>query len=156
MEHFKFISVLDSCWIKEGQIQCADMSSQMDLAKAIFALLDLCSSCVHLCTQVSGTEWEPWLEDCDGNGSSRRDRAQFVATQMILPTASGLTGCTVLGYYQHLLQKASEYVAESADQSKTSRSFTAPLLLISDPSPNSTVSDAPLYPSGLLSQSLFR
>ncbi|KAM4597420.1 uncharacterized protein ddias isoform 2-T2 [Fundulus diaphanus] len=104
--------------------------------------------------KVSGTEREPWLEHPDGNESGRRERAQFVATQMILPTASGLTGCTVLSYFQRLLQKASEYVAESVDCSKAFRPLTAPLLLIAGPSPNSSVRDVSPYPSGLLSHSL--
>ncbi|MEQ2175047.1 hypothetical protein GOODEAATRI_014225 [Goodea atripinnis] len=106
--------------------------------------------------KVSRTEREPWLEDPDGNESSRRERAQFVASQMILPTASGLTGCTVHSYYQRLLQKASEHVAESSDPSKTFRPLASPLLLISGPSPNSTFSDVTLFPFGLLSQSILR
>ncbi|KAK5624205.1 hypothetical protein CRENBAI_000023 [Crenichthys baileyi] len=106
--------------------------------------------------KVSRTEREPWLEDPDGNESSRRERAQFVASQMILPTASGLTGCTVLSYYQRLLQKASQHVAESSDPSKTFRPLASPLLLISGPSPNSTFSDVTLFPFGLLSQSTLR
>ncbi|KAM4743841.1 uncharacterized protein ddias isoform 2-T2 [Anableps anableps] len=104
--------------------------------------------------KLSGTEREPWLEDPDGNESSRGERAQFVASQMILPTASGPTGCTVLSYYQRLLQKASEFVAESGDPSKTFRPFGAPLLLKSGPSPSSTFSDVTLCPSAFLSQSL--
>ncbi|XP_012723457.2 uncharacterized protein ddias [Fundulus heteroclitus] len=104
--------------------------------------------------KVSGTEREPWLEHPDGNESGRRERAQFVATQMILPTASGPTGCTVLSYFQRLLQKASEHVAESVDCSKAFRPLTAPLLLIAGPSPKSSARDVSPYPSGLLSHSL--
>ncbi|XP_023187478.1 DNA damage-induced apoptosis suppressor protein isoform X2 [Xiphophorus maculatus] len=103
--------------------------------------------------KVSGREPEPWLEEPDGSESGRGGRAQFVASQMILPPATGLTGCTVLSYYQRLLQRASEYVAESADPGRPS---AAPLLMISGRSPSSTLSDVSLYPSGHLSQALLR
>ncbi|XP_054892760.1 uncharacterized protein ddias isoform X2 [Poeciliopsis prolifica] len=99
--------------------------------------------------KVSGTEREPWLEENDGTESGRGGRAQFVASQMILPPGSGLTGCTVLSYYQRLLQRA----AESADPGRQS---AAPLLLTSGPSPSSTLRNVTLYSSGHLSQALLR
>ncbi|XP_038158185.1 DNA damage-induced apoptosis suppressor protein [Cyprinodon tularosa] len=101
--------------------------------------------------KLSGTEREPWLKDPDGNQSSSRERTQFVASQMILPTASGPTGCTVLRYYQRLLQKVCESAAESAHPSQTFKPFAAPLLLTS---PNSTFDDITLHHSSLLSQAL--
>lgn len=73
--------------------------------------------------------------------------AQFVASQMILPKASGLSGCTVLSYYQILLQKASDYEEGSADPA-------APLVL--DPGTSGSFSNAPLWASALLSQSQLR
>ncbi|XP_014846777.1 PREDICTED: DNA damage-induced apoptosis suppressor protein [Poecilia mexicana] len=100
--------------------------------------------------KVSRTEREPWLEEPDGSETGRGERAQFVASQMILPPASGLTGCTVLSYYQRLLQRASEHVADP------SRPSSAPLLLISGPSLSSTLSGVTLCPSGHLSQALLR
>lgn len=81
------------------------------------------------------------------NGSSSKDRVQFVASQMILPKAPGLAGCTVIRYYQSLLQKVSEY------EGKTTRLPEATLLLIPDHSPTSSSINVTLSASGLLSPS---
>ncbi|XP_013880484.1 DNA damage-induced apoptosis suppressor protein [Austrofundulus limnaeus] len=97
--------------------------------------------------KLTGTESGPWFGGPDSNDPSSRETAQFVASQMILPKASGLSGCTVLSYYQALLQKASEYEEGSADPA-------APLLL--DPGTSSSFSTAPPWASGLLSQSQLR
>uniref|UniRef100_A0A1A7WHY0 Chromosome 11 open reading frame 82 n=1 Tax=Iconisemion striatum TaxID=60296 RepID=A0A1A7WHY0_9TELE len=89
--------------------------------------------------KLTRTENGPWFGNPASNGSSSRESTQFVASQMILPKAAGLTGCTVLSYYQILLQKASE--DGSADPSS---------LLLLSPSPRCSTS---LQASGL-SQSL--
>ncbi|XP_017274262.1 uncharacterized protein ddias [Kryptolebias marmoratus] len=93
--------------------------------------------------KLTGTSGS-WFGDPGPNGSSSRETTQFVASQMILPKAVGLGGCTVLSYYQILLQKASEYEEGSADPA-------APLLLV--PATSSSFSNASLCASGLLCQS---
>ncbi|XP_072236414.1 uncharacterized protein ddias [Leuresthes tenuis] len=106
--------------------------------------------------KLSRTETGPWLEGPASHGSGSRETAQFVASQMILPIGTGLAGCTVLSYYQSLLQKASEDQVGSADPSKNPR-FPAPiLLLIPDHSPTSSYNNSTLCASGLISHSLLR
>uniref|UniRef100_A0A1A8J0F5 Chromosome 11 open reading frame 82 n=1 Tax=Nothobranchius kuhntae TaxID=321403 RepID=A0A1A8J0F5_NOTKU len=80
-----------------------------------------------------------WFGDPGSNGSRSGESTQLVASQMILPKAMGSTGCTVLSYYQILLQKASE--DGSADPAS---------LLLLNPSPRCNTT---LQASGL-SQSL--
>lgn len=84
------------------------------------------------------------------NGSSSKNTVQFIASQMILPKATGLEGCTVVSYYRILLQKAAERELGS------SRPPAANLLLIPRLSPAGSFSNASLCASGLLSQSLQR
>ncbi|GLD58292.1 uncharacterized protein AKAME5_001042400, partial [Lates japonicus] len=87
------------------------------------------------------------------NGSSSKDTVQFIASQMILPNAAGLRGCTVVSYYRILLQRAAEYEQGSTDPSKSSRPPETTLLLIPHCSSGSSFSNATLSASGLLSQS---
>ncbi|XP_061591028.1 DNA damage-induced apoptosis suppressor protein [Cololabis saira] len=81
---------------------------------------------------------------------------QFVASQMILPTARGLTGCTVVSYYQTLLQKASEDEAGSADPSKSSRLPGTTLQHIPGHSPTCSFSTSAPCGWSPLSQPLLR
>ncbi|XP_008287103.1 uncharacterized protein ddias [Stegastes partitus] len=104
--------------------------------------------------KASEAESGPWFGGSFPNGFSSTD--QFVASQMILPKATGLAGCTVVSYYRSLLQKVSEYEGGSGDSSKTCRLPAAALLLISDHSPTSSFNNVTLSASGLLSPSLQR
>ncbi|XP_070762520.1 uncharacterized protein ddias [Enoplosus armatus] len=106
--------------------------------------------------KVTETDSRPWLGGPVGNSSSSKDTVQFIASQMILPKATGLEGCTVVSYYRILLQKAAEYELGSTDPSKTSRPPATTLLLIPCHSPASSFNNATLSASGLLSQSLKR
>ncbi|XP_044054872.1 uncharacterized protein ddias isoform X2 [Siniperca chuatsi] len=113
----------------------------------------------HSCkwfAEVTETERGPWLGGPVANCSSSKDTVQLIASQMILPKATGLGGCTVVSYYQILLQKAAEYELGSTDPSKTSVPLAATLLLIPRHSPASSFNNATLSASGLLSQSLQR
>ncbi|XP_041661910.1 uncharacterized protein ddias [Cheilinus undulatus] len=88
--------------------------------------------------KVTETEPEPWLRRPIVNSSSSRETVQLIASQMILPKALGLAGCTVVSYYEILLQKASEYEQGSTDLHKPSRPPETPLLLCLHPSPPSS------------------
>lgn len=66
-------------------------------------------------------ESEPWL-------GQTTEMAQLIATQMILPKATGLLGCTVLNYYEAIFQKATEYKLHTTDAHKTCISKVKPLL----------------------------
>ncbi|XP_075966259.1 uncharacterized protein ddias [Anarhichas minor] len=103
--------------------------------------------------KVTQTESWPWLGVPAANGSSSKEAVHFIASQMILPTAAGLEGCTVLSYYQILLQRAAEYELGSTDPSKTSRPPAAALLLIPQHCPAGSFNNSTLPASGLLSQS---
>ncbi|XP_028257774.1 DNA damage-induced apoptosis suppressor protein [Parambassis ranga] len=104
--------------------------------------------------KVLETESRPWVGGPALNGSN--SSVQLVASQMILPKAMGLGGCTVLSYYHTLLQKVSENELGSANQSTTSNHPAATLLLTLGQSPNSSFGDAKLSASGPLCQSLQR
>ncbi|XP_023267684.1 DNA damage-induced apoptosis suppressor protein [Seriola lalandi dorsalis] len=103
--------------------------------------------------KVTGTESGLWFGGPLGNGSSSKDTVQFIASQMILPKATGLSGCTVVSYYRILLQKAAEYKLGSTDPSKTSRPPETTLLLITHQSPATSFNNTTLSASGLLSPS---
>ncbi|KAF1393033.1 hypothetical protein PFLUV_G00034190 [Perca fluviatilis] len=103
--------------------------------------------------KVTKTEIGPWLGGPVANGSSSKEASHFIATQMILPKATGLGGCTVVSYYRILLQKAAEYELGSTDPSKTSRPPATTLLLIPLRFPASSFNNATLSASGLVSQS---
>ncbi|XP_074468382.1 uncharacterized protein ddias [Sebastes fasciatus] len=104
--------------------------------------------------KVTETESGPWLGGSGANGSSSKEAVHFIASQMILPKATGLGGCTVVSYYRILLQKAAEYELGSTDCSKTFRPPATTLLLIPRHFPASSFNNATLSVSGLLSQSL--
>ncbi|KAM7423868.1 hypothetical protein PAMA_000298 [Pampus argenteus] len=106
--------------------------------------------------KVAETESRPWLGGHAPNGSSSKDRFQFIANQMILPGATGLEGCSVVGYYRVLLQKAAEYEQESTDPSKTHRPPATTLLMMPHQSSDSSFNNVTLFASGLLSQSMQR
>ncbi|KAI9546479.1 hypothetical protein NQZ68_026700 [Dissostichus eleginoides] len=98
------------------------------------------------CIKESGSG--PWLGEPAANGSS--SNAHFIASQMILPNAAGLSGCSVVSYYRTLLQRAAEYERGSSDPSKAPGPQT--LLLIPEHFPSS-FNNTTLNVSGLLSQS---
>ncbi|XP_053175264.1 DNA damage-induced apoptosis suppressor protein [Scomber japonicus] len=106
--------------------------------------------------QVAETESGPWLGGHALNGSNNTDPAQFIASQMILPKATGLGGCSVVSYYRILLQKAAEYEQETADPSITYRPPSATPLMIPHHSSTSSFNNATLSDSGLLFWSLQR
>ncbi|KAF7662401.1 hypothetical protein LDENG_00236390 [Lucifuga dentata] len=108
------------------------------------------------CLKVTDAESGRLLGRPAPSGSTRNDTVQFIASQMILPKAAGLAGCTVISYYQILLQKAAEYEQVSTDSSKTTRAPATILLLTSHHSPASSFIDATLPASILLSQPLQR
>ncbi|XP_068587098.1 uncharacterized protein ddias [Cebidichthys violaceus] len=101
--------------------------------------------------KVTQTESLPWFGVPAANGSSSKEAVHFIASQMILPTAAGLEGCTVVSYYQILLQRAAEYELGSTDPSKTSRPPAAALLLIHHHFPAGSFNNSTA--SGLLPQS---
>lgn len=63
--------------------------------------------------KVTERDHEPWVEN-SGSGHM----AQLIATQMMLPKAAGLRGCTVLNYYEAGLQKARQTQKCIADANK--------------------------------------
>ncbi|XP_029955268.1 uncharacterized protein ddias isoform X2 [Salarias fasciatus] len=81
------------------------------------------------CMKLTENDQRPWMED--PAPKCRKDRTQFIVNQMILPKATGLGGCTVLTYYQKLLQKAS-------DPNRASRFPATQLLLTPRHSPASS------------------
>lgn len=103
--------------------------------------------------KLNENETGPWLGGPVANGSSHKEALHFIASQMLLPKATGLEGCTVVSYYRILLQKAAEYEQGSFDPSKTSRHPATTLLLIPRHFPASSFNNATLSASGLLSQS---
>ncbi|XP_016887908.1 uncharacterized protein ddias isoform X2 [Cynoglossus semilaevis] len=81
------------------------------------------------------------------------DRVQFVATQMILPPAAGLRGCTVVRFYQLLLHRAAEDPERSTDTLQT-HTPSEDVLLVSPHSPTTSSSNSTLHTSALASLSL--
>lgn len=55
------------------------------------------------------------------NGSGSSEKTDVIASQMILPKATVLGGCTVVSYYQNLLRKAAEYELGCAESSRLCR-----------------------------------
>ncbi|TNN55873.1 DNA damage-induced apoptosis suppressor protein [Liparis tanakae] len=102
--------------------------------------------------KVTETESLPWLGGPVVNGSSSKETAHFIASQMILPNGTGMEGCSVVSYYQTLLQKAAECKQGSTDPSKTSRPPATTLLLIPHQFPAISFNNSTLSASGLLSQ----
>ncbi|XP_041846388.1 uncharacterized protein ddias [Melanotaenia boesemani] len=103
--------------------------------------------------KLSGAENGRFFEGHHTNGSNIGETSQFIASQIILPNAENLAGCTVVRYYQCLLQKASEL---EPDCSKCCRLPASILFLIPSQSPTSSFSNSSLFASGFLSQSLLR
>lgn len=75
-----------------------------------------------------------------------------IASQMILPQATGLEGCTVLRYYQSLLQKAVESEPGSSDP----RLPPASLFMTPHYSPGRTFENDAQWSSSRLSDSALR
>lgn len=76
--------------------------------------------------KVKDTGSSPWFDGSGGvtgGGSSAAGPAQFIATQVLLPPGCGGAGCSVLRYYQALLQRAENLGGSSAG------GLGAPLLL---------------------------
>lgn len=80
------------------------------------------------CMKLTESDCRPWIEGSLRKSSGNKDVPQLIANQMILPKATGLGGCSVVTYYQKLLQKAS-------DSSRASRFPAAQLLLTPHNSP---------------------
>ncbi|KAK5866955.1 hypothetical protein PBY51_011484 [Eleginops maclovinus] len=104
----------------------------------------------HFIFGIKGSGSGPWLGETAANGSS--SKAHFIASQMILPNAAGLTGCTVVSYYRTLHQRVAEYKRGSSDPSRASGPPPPTLLLLPEHLPSS-FNNTTLYVSGLLSQS---
>ncbi|KAG8001446.1 hypothetical protein GBF38_007104 [Nibea albiflora] len=102
------------------------------------------------------TESGPLFGGPAANDCSSKDAVYFIASQMILPKAAGLGGCTVVSYYRVLLQKAADFELGSADPSKTSRPPVTDLLLIACNSPGRSFNNISLCAAGFLSRSLQR
>lgn len=68
----------------------------------------LFSSSLLFLLQLPDTERLPWVKIPETNASGSTDKIQVIASQMIPPKASVLGGCTVVSYYQTLLEKAAE------------------------------------------------
>ncbi|KAM8895146.1 uncharacterized protein ddias [Spinachia spinachia] len=103
--------------------------------------------------KVPETESLPWVGAHVATGSSSKETAHFIATQMIPPNSTSLGGCTVVRYYRMLLQKAAEYELASTDSSKTCRTPAATLLLFPHHFSPGSFNHSRLSASGLLSQS---
>ncbi|XP_029980058.1 uncharacterized protein ddias [Sphaeramia orbicularis] len=136
-----------------------DLSGPVEVSTRSTLLLKAVQDCFigrHFIFGIKVTETEnvPWLEGT--KVSSSNNTVQFIASQMILPKARCLEGCTVVSYYQTLVQKAAEYELESRDPCKTPRPPATPLMLVPCHSSNSSLCNATLCASGYLSQSLQR
>ncbi|XP_075906430.1 uncharacterized protein ddias [Nelusetta ayraudi] len=80
--------------------------------------------------KLSDTERMPWVGVAATKGSRSAEKIQVIASQMIPPKAPVLGGCTVVSYYQILLQKAAECEVGFAESSKLcGPQHTAPLLI---------------------------
>ncbi|CAN9506925.1 unnamed protein product [Ophioblennius macclurei] len=90
----------------------------------------------------------PWLNGPVPKCPGSKDVTQFIASQMSLPKAPGLKGCTVVTYYQKLLQKAS-------DPSRASRFPATQLLLTPCHTPTNSF-NATLSSPRFLLQSTYR
>lgn len=106
--------------------------------------------------QVTKTDSGPLFGGPVANDSSSKDAVHFIASQMILPKAAGLEGCTVVSYYRILLQKAADFELGSTDPSKASRPPATDLLLIPCNSPGRSFNNISLCADGFLSRSLQR
>lgn len=104
--------------------------------------------------KITERDSEPWVGRT--NGPCSNDKVQLIATQMILPKAAGLGGCTVLNYYQTILRKATEYEQLTTDPCKTLKLPGKPLLLIPHDSLTSGFTNEALCSSDFLSLSLLR
>lgn len=71
--------------------------------------------------QLSDTERMPWVGVAASKGSRSAEKIQVIASQMIPPKAPVQGGCTVVSYYQILLQKAAECEVGFAESSKLCR-----------------------------------
>lgn len=71
--------------------------------------------------QLPDTERLPWVRIPTTKGSCSAEKIQVIASQMIPPKAPVLGGCTVLSYYQTLLQKAAECELQFAESGKLCR-----------------------------------
>eukprot|EP00066_Takifugu_rubripes_P027611 XP_011616877.1 PREDICTED: DNA damage-induced apoptosis suppressor protein isoform X1 [Takifugu rubripes] len=99
------------------------------------------------------SEPQPWIKRAVQNGSGINDQSDVIASQMILPQATGLDGCMVISYYQSLLQKAAEFELGSSDPSEIPRFPPASLLVIPHSSPGSSYSNDELWSTSRLSDS---
>lgn len=122
----------------------------------MFTLCDLSIPGLVRVLQVTDAGSEPWRGRPTPAGSIGNDAVQFIASQMILPKAACLAGCTVISYFRMLLQKAAECEQGSTDSWETTRAPPTTLLLTPHHSPASSFADASLPASGHLFRSLQR
>lgn len=112
------------------------ISSFQMFLNGLFFFMSVQSCCVFLFVtslllflQLCNTERLPWVPIPAGQGSRSTEKIQVIASQMIPPKASALGGCTVVSYYQTLLQRAAECELQFAESSKLCRPpRAAPLL----------------------------
>ncbi|KAK7913129.1 hypothetical protein WMY93_013340 [Mugilogobius chulae] len=87
----------------------ADKSGYVDALSTSALLVEAVEECFigkHFIFGIKITEndTEPWL----GRPTGSNKMAQLIATQMILPEAADLRGCTVLSYFEEILHKTGE------------------------------------------------
>lgn len=133
----------------------ADKSRPLESSKSI--LLKAVEECFigkHFIfgIKVAENDSEPWVENTTGNS----DMAQLIATQMILPKAAGLMGCTVLNCYEAVLQKAAETKQCTVDPDETAKLLLEPLWPIQHNSPTPGFTNDTLHSSGFLPLSFSR
>nr|XP_057945151.1 uncharacterized protein ddias isoform X2 [Doryrhamphus excisus] len=99
-------------------------------SKLLVKALEDCFIGRHLIFGMKVTDSQscPWSADHVPGGSDHKGMAQFTATQMIVPKATGMEGCSVIRYYQLLLRRAAEQQQESADPNKSYTIPTTPLI----------------------------
>uniref|UniRef100_A0A8C6SFR8 Replication factor A C-terminal domain-containing protein n=1 Tax=Neogobius melanostomus TaxID=47308 RepID=A0A8C6SFR8_9GOBI len=102
--------------------------------------------------KVTDNDIKPWVEATQVNSHM----AQLIATQMILPKAAGLRGCTVLNYFEAALQRAAEPKQCTIVPKETAKLNGEPLWPIPHNSPTPVFSNDTLHSSGFLPLSLSR
>ncbi|XP_055015709.1 DNA damage-induced apoptosis suppressor protein [Boleophthalmus pectinirostris] len=102
--------------------------------------------------KLTESDNEPWV----GRSTSSNNMAQLIATQMILPEAAGLRGCTVLTYFEAILQKAAEAKLSTTDTFKNPKLQREPLWPVPHNSQTSEFTNETLCSSDFLPLSLSR
>ncbi|XP_033840290.1 DNA damage-induced apoptosis suppressor protein [Periophthalmus magnuspinnatus] len=102
--------------------------------------------------KVTDSDNEPWV----GRSTSSNSMAQLIATQMILPKPAGLRGCTVLIYFEAILQKAAEAKLSTTDAFKYAKLQREALWPVPDNSQTSEFTDEKFCSSDFLPLPLSR